>query len=90
MRTVLIAYNLAHAPSAYEPLTDAIRNLGAWWHHINNLWLVKVDRVPDDVRDLLQAHLLDGDELLVVDVSGSAVAWRGFDESGSSWLREKF
>ncbi len=87
MKTILIAYNLKHAPG---DVTAAIRNLGKWWHHLDNVWLVKADLTPSEARDALKKHLQDGDELLVVDVTTAPVAWLGFDASGSKWLAEDF
>lgn len=89
MATVLIAYDLNRGGD-YEALIEGIKVLGAWWHHLDSLWLVKTGKSATEVRDILKAHLDDSDELLVIDVSGRARAWTGFSESGSKWLKETY
>jgi hypothetical protein len=90
VKTILIAYNLAGSSGGDQSLTRAIRDLGKWWHHLDDVWLVKADTTPSDVRDVLRQHLHDGDGLLVIDVTDAPVAWTGFDDSGRKWLAEDF
>ncbi|AIY19570.1 SinR family protein [Pimelobacter simplex] len=88
MSTKLIAYDLNAPGQNYDALIDAIKGLGAWWHHLDSTWLVKTGVSASDIRDRLAKHIDSGDELLVVDVTGDARAWRGFDDRGSKWLKE--
>lgn len=89
MATLMIAYDLNRGGD-YHALIERIKTLGAWWHNLDSLWLVKTGKSASEVRDLLKAHLDANDELLVIDVSGRARAWKGFSESGSKWLKETF
>ena len=90
MSTLLVAYDLNAPGQDYEKLIDAIKGLGAWWHHLDSTWLVKTSKTAASVRDLLIRHLDSSDELLVIDVSGDARAWHGFTPAGSKWLKETF
>ena len=87
MATLLIGYDLNRPGQDYPNLFDGIKRLGAWWHHLDSTWLVQTDLTPVQVRDELKALIDAGDELLVIDVTGRARAWRGFNEQGSAWLK---
>lgn len=88
MATKLIAYDLNTPGQNYEDLIAAIKGLGAWWHHLDSTWLVRTSKTTTEVRDELKKHIDSGDELLVVDVTGDARAWAGFNESGRKWLKD--
>ncbi|MGN7157879.1 hypothetical protein ACTHRK_17495 [Dietzia cercidiphylli] len=88
MATKLIAYDLNSPGQKYDDLIDAIKGLGAWWHHLDSTWLVRTSSSAEEVRDKLKKYIDNGDELLVVDVTGDSRAWCGFKESGSKWLKE--
>ncbi|MEZ0579259.1 CRISPR-associated protein Cas2 [Nocardioides sp. MH1] len=88
MATKLIAYDLNSPGQNYDELIEAIKDLGAWWHHLDSTWLVKSTLTCTAIRDALGRHIDSGDELLVVDVTEDARAWKGFSASGSKWLKE--
>lgn len=88
MATKLIAYDLNSPGQKYSELIEAIKALGAWWHHLDSTWIVRTTKSSEAVRDELKKYLDNGDELLVVDVTGDNRAWCGFNESGSKWLKE--
>ena len=88
MSTKLIAYDLNGPGQNYDNLIDGIKKLGAWWHHLDSTWLVKTAKSAEQVRDELKQHIDSDDELLVVNVTGDARAWVGFNTSGSKWLKE--
>jgi len=89
MATVLIAYDI-HPPEgeAYENLTEKIRSLGAWWHHLETTWIVKSIHAPGEIRDQLSAYIGSDDQLLVIDISGDTAEWIGVNDAGSQWLKE--
>ncbi len=43
-----------------------------------------------EARNVLKQHIDADDELLVIDVTGDARAWAGFNGVGSKWLKETF
>jgi hypothetical protein len=87
--TVLIAYDI-HPPEGetYENLTEKIRSLGAWWHHLETTWIVRSVHAPGEIRDQLKAYIGSDDQLLVVDISGDTAEWAGVNDAGSKWLKE--
>lgn len=87
MATLLVAYDLNAPGQRYAELTEHLKALGTWWHHLDSTWLVKTSLRPKQLRDDLRQYLDDGDELLVIDVSGDPAAWTGFKPRGSEWLK---
>lgn len=86
MRTYLIGYDLNKPGQNYENLIAAIKKFGTWWHGLDSTWLVKSSSSAAQIRDSLHPHMDASDELMVLEISGSA-AWVGFNEECSSWLK---
>jgi hypothetical protein len=89
-QTLLVAYDLAGPERDYSELIERLKQFDAWWHHLDSTWLVITDQAPTAVRDDLKRFIKQGDELLVIDVSGRARAWFGFTKRGSEWLHETY
>lgn len=90
MRTILVTYDLNTPGQDYAKLHEYLKSLGAWWHHLDSTWLVKTTLTATGVRDGAATFLDVNDEILVVDVTNDPRAWRGFNASGSEWLKETF
>jgi hypothetical protein len=89
LATLLIAYDVHPAVgSRYDGLTEAIQSLGAWWHHLETVWIVRSGKTPIEIRDQLQAYIGADDQLLVLDITTVKAEWAGVDKAGSSWLKE--
>lgn len=87
MATYMIGYDLNREGQDYETLIDAIKKIGAWWHHLDSTWIVETNATAAQIRDRLRPLIDENDELLVARISAPA-AWAGFNERGSKWLRE--
>lgn len=88
MTKLLISYDLNSPGRNYEPLWEAIKALGAWWHYLDSTWIVITNQSATTARDALKPLTDANDELLVVDITGSATAWKGFSDHASTWLTE--
>ncbi len=86
MSAYLISYDLHRPEQDYDDLYDAIKGLGTWWHHLDSTWIVKHPGPSVAIRDELKPYLDANDELLVVELTGEG-AWTGFNDPGSSWLK---
>ena len=87
--SILIAYDIHPAQgAAYDDLVQAIQSLGAWWHHLETVWIVRSAKAPEEIRDLLKAYLGADDQLLILDISGDSAGWVGVSDAGSRWLKE--
>jgi hypothetical protein len=87
--TTLIAYDL-HAPKGalYDELAGKIMSLGAWWHHLETVWIVKSAHAPGQIKDQLARYIGGDDQLLVIDVTGDAAEALGLNSAGTKWLQE--
>jgi hypothetical protein len=87
MATILIACDI-HPPKGgvYDDLIKAIQSLGAWWHHLETIWIVKCVHSPGEIRDRLQSCIGTDDQVLIIDISRATAGWVGINASGSSWL----
>lgn len=89
MANILIGYDLRKSGQDYAGLIDAIKALGSdWWHCLDSTWIVKTNKTTVSVRDTLSPHIDNNDRLLVVDITGDAAAWTGFDTECSDWLKK--
>lgn len=89
MATLMIGYDL-NRQKDYATLIDAIKKLGPWWHCLDSTWIVVCNHTPAAIRDHLQRFMDTDDELLVIDVTGRARAWTGFNADCSKWLHESY
>jgi hypothetical protein len=88
LATILIAYDIHPAMgSVYQDLIEAIQSIGAWWHHLETVWIVRSKQTPEELRDRLKTYIGPDDQLLVLDITGCA-AWAGVSESGNNWLNQ--
>jgi hypothetical protein len=88
LSTILIAYDVHPTQaSAHHDLAEAIRSLGAWWHHLETVWIVRSDKTPGEIRDKLAGYINADDQLLVVDITRSGTELAGVNEAGNSWLK---
>jgi hypothetical protein len=89
LATILIAHDMHPAQGpAYQKLEEAICALGAWWHHLETVWIVRSNKSPDIIRAELRALIGTDDQLLVVDITGDQAAWVGINQAGDTWLRQ--
>ncbi len=88
MPTYIISYDLNRPGQDYEGLYEAIKSLGSWWHHLDSTWVVVTAKTATQVRDALIPEIDSNDKVLVVR-SGGEGAWKGFNDKGSQWLKDK-
>lgn len=90
MNTVMIGYDLNHrSPKAYAALTQAIKELGSWWHELDSTWFVSTALTPVEVRDILKYYLRPGDMLLVLALPPLWWAASGLGQEDAAWLHER-
>jgi len=87
MNTLLIGYDLNKAGKNYDGLVTAVKACPDWWHYLDSTWLVKTVSTAEAMRSKLSPYIDGDDELLVINVTGDAAAWLGFNKQASEWLR---
>lgn len=87
VNTFLISYDLLRPGQNYAKLYEAIKDLAAgWWHQIDSTWIIRHHENTISIRDSLMPFIDQNDKLIVLRLSGEA-AWKGFDSTGSQWLK---
>src|ERR1700733_397781 len=88
LSTILIACDIhSKQPSEYNDLAEAIQSLGAWWHHLETVWIVRSDKTPGEIRDQLARFIGADDQIFVADITGIPAEWVGVNEAGTIWLK---
>jgi hypothetical protein len=88
LSTILIACDIhSEQPSGRDDLAEAIQSLGAWWHHLESVWIVRSDKTPSEIRDKLARQVGADDQIFVADITGIPAEWAGINEAGSNWLK---
>ena len=64
-----INYDLNKKGQDYSSLYESIKKLGAWWHHLDSLWLVDTTYDADEIVDAIKKHFDPNDSLLVMKLS---------------------
>jgi hypothetical protein len=82
-----ITYDLRRPEPDYEGLFEDIKAMGAWWHCLESVWLVKTTLASAQIRDALRPHLQANDTLLVAPLGGNW-ATAGLSSDCTNWLRE--
>ena len=65
----LIVVDLINTTHDYAHLYNAIKQFGAWWHYLNNSWIVRTQQQLDLMVETLRAHIAQGDHFMIVDIS---------------------
>lgn len=89
MSNILVGYDLNQPLQNYEGLIKQLKEgYQNWWHNLDSTWIVRTSKSPSEVRDDLTPYLDTNDEIFVVDITGKAAAWAGFNDKGSGWLKD--
>lgn len=87
--SILIAYDVHPVTgAAYDNLVQAIQSMGAWWHHLETVWIVRSEKTPEEIRGALKVYVSADDQLLVLEISGDRAGWVGACDAGSRWLKD--
>src|SRR6201999_4418865 len=64
--TILIACDIhSNLSSTYDDLAEAIQSMGAWWHHLETVWIVRSDKPPKEIREKLEKYIGPDDQIFV-------------------------
>ncbi len=87
MNKILISYDLHKPVKDYEELYRYLKGFGTRAKPLESLWMVKTSKSHIAIRDEIVAHIDKDDSIIVIDVSGDAMAWRGLGDKVSEWLK---
>jgi hypothetical protein len=86
MACKIVSYDLDKPHRNYEDLHKAIKNCGAWWHHLESVWILDSSMTTKAIRDNLEKHIDSGDKLVVFKLS-SAWATSNLKNEANEWLQ---
>jgi len=86
MPTYVVSYDLKKPGKNYDDLIEALESYGTYWHHLGSTWCVVSDKTAKEVCEHLVRYIDENDKILVVKSAGVG-SWRGFNQSGSDWLK---
>ncbi|WP_437804547.1 SinR family protein [Sorangium sp. So ce693] len=87
MAIYLISYDLNTPGQDYKHLHAAIRELGAWTHPLDSVWIVDCDHTAAEIRDTLKYHIDSNDTLIVVRLQGAWASWN-MSTNTVTWLKK--
>lgn len=93
MRTLLVILNLGPLASILlnQQIIPYIKETGSWAKLMDNIWLIKTENTPAQVRDDIRGRLGNLgtilDKVMVFDVSKSEWASYNFSAEISNWIR---
>ena len=82
----LISYDLKQSGRDYSSLFEAIESYKVWSHPLESIWLVDSERTPGEIRDHLNKHIVDNDNLFVVRLRKSWGSTR-LTKEAIEWLK---
>ena len=85
-RVLLITYDLNKPGQDYKSLFEAIKALGAWWHHLDSTWIVVSSKTPAQAWTSLAPTLDQSDHCLIIDITGDTYnGW--LPKQAWDWMR---
>lgn len=72
---ILITFNIHDKTRDKTALLETIKQLGAWWHHLETVWIVDTRLSPKEAYNRLAPHLLKADHILVIEIKKNYWGW---------------
>ncbi|WP_273209084.1 hypothetical protein [Runella zeae] len=86
---LLITYNKNDNTATLENLHIVIKNNSiSWWHHLNDTWIVRTDKKPNEFYNKLAPYITSADRLLVIEIKRNYQGW--LNKDAWDWLKKEF
>ena len=82
-----VNYDLKKPGQNYNPLYEAIKSCGAWWHHLGSTWLVDTTLSADGIWNTLAPHVDKNDSFLVIGVTHDYSGW--LPQQAWDWINQR-
>jgi len=86
MAVFCISYDLKS--DKYEPLIEAIKAYGYWWHQSESTWFIESTQGTKEILENLNNHLSPGDKMIVIQVQQNWWA-TGHTDDEYKWMKER-
>ena len=91
MNFYVITYSKNSILKNYNPLYGAIKGISsAWWHHLNNTWIIKTHLNSNDISNQLNRHIETDDKLLIIQVFPNSDFSGWLTQDAWDWLNNQF
>ncbi|MBA8903094.1 hypothetical protein [Phyllobacterium sp. P30BS-XVII] len=70
-----INYDLKRPGQNYDPLYQAIKSCGVWWHYLGSTWLVDTNLSAHGVWERLAPVIDKNDRVLVIGITKEKQGW---------------
>lgn len=90
MNTILISYDL-HGPETsadYKKLIERLKAFSGWCKPLESFWLVRTDKTPAQVTDILLPLIDSNDKLVALDVTYADWSSYGLSEKTNAWFND--
>ena len=74
-RVYCVSYDLKSPGRNYQPLFEALRQSGRWWHYLQSTWLIQTAETPAQLWSRLAPHITQQDFLLIIEVRNNVQGW---------------
>ena len=80
----LITYDLNSPGQDYNNLYGAIKNVGTWWHYLNNIWIINTILTAKQISDRLNPLIDKNDHIFIVSINKDYAGW--LPRNAWNWL----
>lgn len=86
MAVFCISYDLKS--DNYEPLINAIKSYGIWWHQSKSTWIIQSNQTAQQILNNLNSYIQTGDKILVI--KAQRAWWAvGHTEEEYTWMKNR-
>jgi len=82
-----INYDLKKPGQNYQPLYEAIKSCGTWWHYLDSTWLVDTNLTADSIWKKLAPNIDKNDSVLVIEVTQDYSGW--LPQKAWDWIKQR-
>ena len=85
---LLITYEKRAFLKNYDSLYTRIKTADAWWHHMDNTWIIRTDNNVQYWYSYLASQITQEDRLLIIEVKPQYQGW--LNKEAWKWLQSQF
>jgi hypothetical protein len=87
MANYLVTFQISIQSHRLKQIVDSIHNEPGWARINANTYIVDSTKTAPQLRDVLKEYLINGESLLVAELSDNA-AWTGLSTEVGDWIKK--
>ena len=88
MSLYLISYDLKKPDRDYSGLYDAIKSFKTWWHYLESTWIIKSEKTPKEISNIIKSHIDENDRLIIIQVTNKFKGW--LPKKAWEWIKRNY